>query len=217
MLAALVARIMGKTRPNYNDGSFAVVGNPRGDLSICEGLPLKTESVRQGNTWTYTIPTGSAFTYVNALPTTRGELVIYNGDAALSYVVDAAWMVDVSTAGAAQAKTLVGQIVPKVLSANIPTSAVTPFSRSGRANYGGAAIAALANTAMGQVANHWEVISTVNTPNTASVATGCYQDLYGGWIVPPGGGLALAGVASTVAGTAIIGVTVHEVLLPVIS
>jgi hypothetical protein len=220
MLAALVARVMGKSRPTYADGSYSVVANPRGDLSIVEGMPIKTEYVRQGGTWMAVIPTASAFTYVNAWPTTRGELVLYNGDSQLSYVIDSAFMVDVSSAAAAQSKALLAQLVAPGNIGTIPTAntGVLLNSRSGRLNYGGAGVLALANTAMGQVANKWESIAAApGNPNSASIGTAAYTDLYGGWIVPPKGGIAFAGLASTAAGTAIIGVTWSEILLPVVS
>ena len=221
MLAALVGRVFGKSRPAYADGNFAAVLNPRGDLAICEGLPIKTETVRQGNTWLCAIATGSAFTYVNAWPTTRAELVLFNGEAStgLSYVIDSAFMVDVTSAGAAQSKTLLAQLVPPGLIGTAPTNDATQLftSRSGRNGYGGSARRAVANTTMGQSANRWEAIGSIQVPNAATTGAAVYTDLYGGYIVPPGAGFALAGLASTAAGTAIIGVVYHEVLLPVIS
>jgi hypothetical protein len=219
MLAALVARVMGKSRPNYADGSFAPVMNPRGDISTAEGMPLKTEITRQGNTWTCCIATGSAFTYLNAWPTTRGELVLYNGDSQLSYVIDSVFMVDITSAAAAQSKSMLAQLVPPGNIGTVPTQDTTQLitSRSGRAAYGGAAIRAVANTAMGQTANRWEIVGSVTVPNTASISAAIYEDLFGGWIVPPKGGIAFAGVASTAAGTAILGCTWHEILLPIIN
>lgn len=215
MLAALVARVLGRSRPAYGDGTNSAFMNPRGDLCIAEGLPIKTEIVRMADTWTCTIATGSAFTYVNAWPTTRAELVVYNGDPVKSLVIDTAFMVDVTTAAAAQAKSLLAQIAPPgAAAAPANDTAQLIYGRTGK-SYSGNVKRAVANTAFA-LTNKWELIATVNTPNTASISTGCYVDLYGGWVIPPTAALCLAGVASTAAGTAIIGVTWHEVVLPIL-
>jgi hypothetical protein len=205
--------------PNYNEAQDAPVGmNNRGEQLIVESLPLKTELTRLGNTFSVAIATGNAFTYVNAWPTTRAELVLFNGEPSggKSYVIDSAFLVDISSAAAAQSKALLAQLVA---AATAPTDDTAQLitSRSGRAAFGaaysGKAKRALANTAMGQIANRWELLGAINNPNAASIGSGLYLDLFGGWIVPPGAGLALAGLASTAAGTAIIGVTWHEVQL----
>jgi hypothetical protein len=205
--------------PDYNEGQSGPMRiNNRGDQVMALGLPLKAEITRLGNSFSCAIATGNAFTYVNAWPTTRGELVLFNGEPSngKSYVIDSAWMVDISSAAAAQSKALLAQLV---VGATAPTDDTAQLitSRSGRAVYGatysGKAKRALANTAMGQIANRWEIIAAGRTPNTTTIGEAVYADLFGGWIVPPGAGLALAGVASTGAGTAIIGVTWHEVQL----
>jgi len=208
------------TVADYGELAQAPLGvNHRGEQLMVNCLPPKTELVRMGNTYSVAIATASAFTYVAAWPTTRAELVLHNGEpgGGKSYVIDSAWMVDFSTAAAAQAKALLGQLVA-VGTAPTDDAAQLITSRSGRAafgaTYGGRAKRALANTAGGQIANRWELLATsLGNPNTASISTGVLAELYGGWIVPPGGLLALAGVASTAAGTAIIGVTWHEVQL----
>lgn len=192
--------------------------NRRGDLLVAAGLPPKAELVRLGNTFSCQIATGSAFTYVNAWPTTRAELVIYNGEpgGGKCYVFDSAFMVDITSAAAAHAKALLAQLIPV---ATAPTDSTSQLitSRSGLAPYGasypGRAKRDVANTAAGAIANRWELIGGAINPNTASIGTPILAELYGGWIVPPGGALALAGVASTAAGTAIIGVCWHEVQL----
>ncbi len=124
-------------------------------------------------------------------------------------------MYGITTQAAAQPSTLVAQLVPIV--ATVPTDDTAQLftSRSGKANYGGKARRAVANTAAGQVANHWEVLGSVQSPMTTNLGAALFVDMFGGWIVPPGAVLALAGIAGTAAGTAIIGVTFHEVQLPV--
>jgi hypothetical protein len=205
--------------PDYNEGSTSPLGiTARGEQLMVQALPPKAELVRLGNTFSVAIATGNAFTYVAAWPTTRAELVLHNGEAGggKSYVIDSAFMVDITSAAAAQAKTLLGQLVP---SGAAPTDDTAQLftSRSGRGVYGatypGRAKRAVANTAFA-IANKWEVLASVVNPNTASIGSALVAELYGGWIVPPGGVLCLAGLASTAAGTAIIGVTWHEVQLP---
>lgn len=212
MLAALTARAFSRTRPAYGDGNFGVAQNARGDLWVAQGLPLKAELVRQGDTWTCAIATGSAFTYVNAWPTTRAELVLYNGDPNKLYVVDSAFMTDVSSAAAAHSKALLAQLAPAGTAA-APTNDTAQLitSRCGK-GYAGNAKRAVANTAFA-VANKWEAVAAAVTANTATIGTTVFAELFGGWVVPPGAALCLAGLASTAAGTAVIGVTWHEVPL----
>lgn len=200
----------------YADGDAPVSMNPRGDVCVASALPLKSELTRMGNTWTCTIATGSAFTYVNAWPTTRAELVLFNGEPSggKHYLVESAFMVDVTSAAAAQSKCLIGQLALTGIAAPTDDTAQLIYSRSGKRAYSGQAKRAVANTAF-CLANKWEILASVNgNANTASIATSCFADLYGGWIIPPGGCLGLAGVASTAAGTAIIGVSWSEVQLP---
>lgn len=194
--------------------SFA--SNNRGDHRVAQSLPPMTELARLGKTWTTKIATANAFTYVAAWPTTRAELVLYNGEAAngASYVIHTAWMYGITSMGAAQPITLIGQLVP--VAGTVPTddTAQLIVSRSGRGAYTGKAKRALANTAAGQVANQWEVLATSLVPSpTTNLGAAVLANLDGGWIVPPGGVLALAGIAGTAAGTAIIGVTWSEVVL----
>lgn len=213
-LSGLLGQVRETTVPNYADLDAKVPAiNDRGELIVSQGLPERTELVRLGNSWTCSIATANAFTYVNAWPTTRAELVIYNGDPAKSLVFDAAWMVDISSAAAAQSKALIAQLALTGIAAPTDDTAQLIYSRSGRRSYGGYVKRALANTAFA-LANKWEVLAVTNNVQAASIGAGLYTDMPSGWIVPPGGALCLAGVASTAAGTAIIGATWHEVLLP---
>lgn len=204
--------------PSYGEAQPVVPGcNARGELLVAPALTPKAQLVSQGNTFGVAIATGNAFTYVAAWPTTRAELVLHNGESGdgKCYVVDTAFMVDISSAAAAQAKTLLGQLVPSGAAPTDDTAQLIT-SRSGRSVYGatypGRAKRALANTSYA-IANKWEVLASVVNPNTASIGSAVVADM-SGWIIPPGGVLCLAGLASTAAGTAIIGVTWHEVQLP---
>jgi hypothetical protein len=197
----------GEIEQNYNN---------RGDLLVAQALPQKAELIRMGATWTCRIATASAFTYVAAWPTTRAELVLYNGESqgGKSYVIQSAWLYGVTSMAAAQPMTLIAQNVPVV--ATVPTDDTAQLinSRSGRGNYTGKAKRALANTAAGQIANLWDVLTTSLVPSpTTNLGAAIFADLMGAYIVPPGGVFALNAVAGTAAGTAIIGVTWSEVQL----
>jgi hypothetical protein len=202
---------------NYADGEAKTQITQRGDLLVAQALPAKTDLTRLGDTWTCSIATASAFTFVNAWPTTRGELVVYNGESAggKSYVIESAWMVNITSQAAAQPYCLLAQLVPVAVA---PTDDATQliYGRSGKTSYGGRAKRAVANTAAGQIANKWEIIGNAAvSPMTTNLANAIYVDLFGGWVVPPGGAIALAGVAGTAAGTAILGVTWSEVKIDV--
>jgi hypothetical protein len=202
---------------SYGDGEVPTQVNGRGELVTAAGLPPKTELARLGDTWTCSIATASAFTFVNAWPTTRGELVLYNGESAggKSYVVESAWIVNITSQAAAQPYCLLAQLVPVGVA---PTDDATQliYGRAGKTAYSGRAKRAVANTTAGQIANKWEIIGNAAvSPMTTNLGNAIYVDLYGGWVVPPGGVLALAGVAGTAAGTAILGVTWSEVKLDV--
>mgnify|MGYP007005608261 CR=1 FL=1 len=74
---------------------------------MATNITLNPSIVAQGNAWALQIATGSAFTYVNAWPTTRAELVLYNpASNTKSLIIDYAWMVDISTAAAAHCRRL---------------------------------------------------------------------------------------------------------------
>lgn len=208
-LTGLRGRVRGTGRPAYSDGDEKIPGmTPQGELLVVAGLPDLAELVRQGQTWQCAIPTSSAFTYVNAWPTTRAELVLrnsYTDDTHL--VIERAWMVDISSAAAAQSKALLAQLVSAHAAVTDDTAALIT-SRSGKSAYTGSAERDLALTTM--TANKWELVAAGVTANTATIGTGLVANMCG-WIVKPGAALGLAGVASTAAGTAIIGVVWHEV------
>src|SRR5262245_43210429 len=120
------------TPPAYGSGPAQFTLNRRGDTRFAAALPDGVEWVRIGRTWSTAIPTGSAFTYVNAWPTTRAELVVRNAysDGKTSLAFESAWMVDVTSAAAAHAKALLAQIVPGHAAVTNDTT-VLVTSRSG--------------------------------------------------------------------------------------
>lgn len=207
-------RVRGSTiadlQPGDADARLGV--NGRGDVLVANSLPCKSELIRLGNSYTCTIATGSAYTNVAGWPSTRAELVLWNGEAAggKSYVIDSAFVASISSITAASALTLIAQLAPS-LTAPTDDTAQLIVSRSGKVSYGGKAKRAVAVTTA--TANKWEVLGTVPAGASASIGLAAFADMWGGWIVPPGGALFLNAVAGTATGTSIIGVTWSEVQL----
>jgi len=201
---------------NLGQGASVIMqGNNRGDQLVALALPQRTEIARLGQLWTCRMATGSAFTYVAAWPTTRAELVLYNGEAAggKSYVIEKAWMYGITSMAAAQPLTLIGQIVP--VAGTVPTNDTAQLisSHNGKPTYTGRGKVAVANTTAGQTTNLWDVLASANMPMTTNLGAAVVADLWGQYIIPPGGVFALAGIAGTAAGTATIGLTWAEVQL----
>lgn len=211
-LGGVVRRLFGM---DYADGQCGSANiNNRGDLCVASALPPKTELARLGNTWTCAIATASAFTYVAGYPTTRAELVLFNGNAEKSLVLESAFMYGITTMAAAQPITLVAQLALLGIAAPTDDTAQLIYSRSGVRQYPGQVKRAVANTAF-MLANKWEVLGTSLVPApTTNLAASLFVEMGGGWIVPPGGAIGFAGIAGTAAGTAIIGATWSEVKLP---
>ena len=182
-------------------------------------MPEMLERARMGMMYSCATPTANAFNFVAAMPTTRAELVLYNGEpqgSGKSYVIESAWVTTIVSPAASSALTLLGQLIP---SGAAPTdnTAVLVTSRSGKPNYGGRALKAIANTAYA-IASKWEVLGTTfGGAGAAQIGTSVIADLEGGWVIPPGGLLLLNVVSGTVATAAgLIGVTWSEMLLPII-
>lgn len=197
------------SRPEYSDGQRADIGLTRGgEQSVVQGLPPYTEITRQGRTWSTMIPTGSAFTHVANMPTTRAELALYNGDSEKSYVIDSAWYLCLTSITAASGVALIYQVgYPAVLTDN---TAVLINSPSG-VEYSGRAKRALAVTTM--VANKWAMLAGGPTGAAASIGHSLFADVGGRIVLPPGATLGLNVVVGTATGTALIGVAWHEVKL----
>mgnify|MGYP001562305965 CR=1 FL=1 len=205
-----------ETFANNAGQEIQLLFNPRGDLLSSAALPPKTELVRMGKTWTMRTATASAFTYVAALPTTLAVAMLYNGEASggKSYVIDSAWLYGVTSMAASQPVALIGQLVPASTMVAPTHSATTTLisSNSGKGTYDGLAKRAInVTTAFGDL---WQVLCQGLVPSpTTNLGASLYADLFGGFIVPPGAGFGLNAVAGTAVGTAIVGLTWHEVVL----
>lgn len=201
----------GASAANYGDGANFAAMNNRGDVCVALSLPPKAELVRLGNTWDVRIASGSAFTHVAALPTTRYELALYNGDPTKSYVIDQVYHLSVSSMAAAGSIAIIGQVVSGIAALSDDTAQLIT-GRSGR-TYGGNAKRAVAGTTM--VANKWSLLATSNSGGgaTAQIGLGSLAEINGGIILKPGDTFGVNVVAGTAAGTAIMGIVWHEVNL----
>ena len=219
-LAKLVGMVRNLAVPNLSEGEPGqpLALNARGELLCAQSLPPKSALATLGNTWQVSIATGQAFTHVAAWPTTRAELLLWNGEAAggKTYIIDALWYANVATSVAAATQgTLLAQLVPV---ATAPTDDANQLivSRCGRGtNYQGKARRAVANTSYG-IASKWEVVGQFGSgSSTATIGMGCYADLFGGWLVPPGAVFLANAALGTAAGTGSLGIVWHEVQMPI--
>lgn len=210
-MTALRGRVRGSSRSSYAEGDEKPPTIEKGgEVLVADGLPPEMASARLGLKWSAAIPTGSAFTYVNAWPTTRAEIVFRNVSTDKIAVFEWAWMVNITTAAAAHSYALLAQLVSVHAAVTDDVTVLYNGRYSGETYTRSSVLEAdLALTTM--IANKWELIGGVNNVQAASVAA-CVPPtpMGGGWIVRPGGAIGFAGVASTAAGTAIIGAAWSE-------
>ena len=202
--------VVGDDAPTYVDGATSgVCINARGDMRVAQSLPSKAELARLGDSWYTTIPTGSAYTNVADMPTTRAELALYNGDAVKSYVIDSVWITSLTSITAISAVSLIYQVAS--VAALTDNTAVLISSPLGL-TYGGRAKRALAVTTM--TANKWGVLACAGAQAAVSIGSGVIAEVNGGIIVRPGYTLGINAVVGTATGTTIAGIAWHEVELP---
>ncbi len=218
---SILAQVRGAVRQFFSSANLdvqAVLGDG-GELLVSQTLPERAELVKLGKSWGACIPTGSAFTPVAAWPTTRSELILYNGESANgpSYIVERVWG-SLITGGMTGSMVLLGQLVPapSVVGATgtgIGTTATVLIHQlSGRvAAYGGNAKLHIADTLLPAVANQWFPVGN-GGPMAAAIGVGLSAEglIQGRLIIPPGAALCLNAVFGQASGTAILGVSWHE-------
>ncbi len=212
MAGTLVAgTVRGTSIPSYGDGDANMSVTSRGEQVMVHGLPSKADLVRLGDSYSCQIATASAFTHVANMPTTRSELVLYNGEPGTGkcYVIDSIWWFCLTSITAASGATLIYQVSA---SAAAPTDDATQLINSpmGRV-YGGRAKRAVATTVM--TANKWAALASQPAGAAVSIGVGLVAEVNGGIIVPPGATLGMNVVVGTAVGTALIGVAWHEAQL----
>lgn len=221
MFGLVKALVRGLVTPNYaEDDERELALNNRGDLVVAQGLPAKADIVRLGNSWHCSIATGSAFAPVAAWPTVLANLLLYNNEprGGKSLLIDQVWAVAITSIAAASSFTLLGQVVPGIITTGtqpVNDTAQLITSLSGRLNYGGNVVRCVANSSY-CVANKWDAIGAMAAAPAACIGAGLVADCYGSFIVPPGGLFGVNVVASTAAGTMCQGITWHEAQLPVL-
>lgn len=194
----------------FTAGSSPADINPRGDLIVVNAMPSKAELVRLGDSWSCQMATGSAYTNVANMPTTRAELAIYNGNTTKSVVIDAAWMLSLTSITAISAVTLIYQVASVTALTNDTAQLInSPLGKT----YAGSVTRAVAVTTM--TANKWAVLACAGAQAAVSIGSGVYAEVNGGIILRPGYTLGLNAVVGTATGTSLIGVAWHEVTLPI--
>lgn len=216
-LYGILARVRKSSVPSYADADEKIPAmNDRGELLFAPGLPDDVEIARLSETWETRIASANAFTFVAALPTTRAELALYNGEAAggKCYVIDSVWCLGITSMAAAGSVALIDQISPGVAALTDDTAQLITGS-TGKVAYGGRAKRALAVTTM--VANRWSLLNTSISGGAATAQIGLAA-----WarvrhrIIKPGDTYGVNVVAGTAAGTGIMGIKWHEIQLPVV-
>lgn len=222
MYANMFAKVRRFASDVLGDGDFKAAMNNRGDLCMAPALPLKTELVRLGGSYSAVIPLANHFTTVAALPTTRAEILLWNGEPGngRSYVIDSVWFVADTTQAAATQVALLGQIVSQTgasaqVTAPTDNATIKPLinSRNGKSTYGGKGRVAIANTSFA-IADKWEGLPGSGTAASASIGLYAFADLQGSHILPPGAVFCANAIVGTAAATsATMGIAWHEVLL----
>jgi len=197
----LISRVRGGDAGNYaeNRDTEQLHMNMIGDRIVAQGLPGKAEIVRLGNSWQVM---GAASTGLTAVPTTAGLLTLWNGEPgngnfyAIDSIAAQKVIIDVTTNDVA---TVWAQIIRPPMAA--PTDAALAIrSLNGRYSYGGRARTVATGTT---IANRWDSIGMIPNP-TAAIAGSAWatldQDVFGRYIIPPGGALSVT--ASEVTATA---------------
>ena len=199
--------------------------NGRGEALVAAAQTERSEIVRYGNSWHYSIPTGSAFTTVAAWPTTRSELNLTNMNAAggQCIVIDEVWAATIVTETAASALTIICQVSPVNLVASaavVDNTAVLARclnGKAGAANRAPGVAATIASTAYG-IASQWHVpFQNTTTPlGAVSVGQSSVAKIGGNYIIPPGATFAANVVVGTaVASAGLMGIVFHLMQLDI--
>lgn len=207
----LLGRVRGNARPSQGEGSDSAVGIlAGGEVLFANALPFKTEGVRLGDVWTCQIATGSAFTNVAGMPTTRAELALYNGEpgGGKSYIIDSIWFLSLTSITALSNATLIYQVAAAAALADDTAQLInSPLGKV----YGGRAKRAVAVTTM--IANKWAMLGAGTNAATASIGFGVLAEVNGGIVLTPGMTLGVNAVVGTATGTSLMGISWREEVL----
>lgn len=203
--------VRGKSAPSdlYTKGEGSPAINGRGDSLIALALPERSELVRHGES--YGVIAQSAVAPVVALPTTTAQLSIWNGepDGGKSYIIDSLIGMVAVSAGAATGVGFAGMLNRGRVTK--PTSDLTSIFGMAGHPYAGKAVIDLAATVVDDV---WHPIGSAVVGPASQVALPFEAQVYGQYIIPPGGMFSMAVLANTVTTITVKqGLRWHEVQL----
>ncbi len=210
--AQLQANVRTTAPELYGSGVSNVDQTPRGELLTAFGLPPKTDIVRLGNSWTLQTATGSAFTNVANMPTTLAVLGFYNAytDTTCA-VIDQIWFLSLTSITALSNVTIIYQVASVAALTNDTAQLIN--SPTGK-TYSGSMTRAINVTTM--VANKWACLAAAGCPATATIGLGCVAEVRGGIVIKPGFTLGVNAVLGTATGTSLMGISWHEMKLPLV-
>lgn len=206
-----ILKFVRKVAPGlYATGDGKPHVNSRGDALVALGLPPASELVRLGES--YGVVQAAAVAPVVALPTTTAQVSLWNGesDGGKSYVIDSVFMTVVVSAGAATGIGLAGMLNKGRVSAMTADINSSIFGLAGHA-YAGKGKVDLAATV---VDDGWHPIGNSIVGPASQIGLNIDVEVYGKYIVPPGGAFSLAALANTVTTITVkMGCRWHEVQL----
>lgn len=193
------------------------VFNSRGDLVNAQSLPERSELVRLGGSWGSQLTAAAAWTALITIPTTLANMSLQNGETVgtgKSYIIDRVWVKSVTSLAAANYLTILCQIVPPGTALVADSASKTTYSLSAKAlTYDGEARIAVASTATGCLTDRWNHLASVSLPTSTTIAAVVESNVYGRYIIPPGGNFSINAQEAVSGGTLICGVEWHEVKL----
>ncbi len=190
-----------------------------GNLAVVQGLPERSELVRQGNSWVAMPLVAQASTLLVAQPTTAFATALVNNDLSKSYIIDRVFYFGVTAMAAAQPAGMIYAIVPN--GNPIPTLTGTVLVAAGINNlngkagaYAGSAVikGAGAITALPAVtAGAWYPLGNcVVAAPTTNLGIILEAQCYGKYVIRPGASFLMNAIGGTAAGTFGMGVEWHE-------
>ena len=182
-----------------------------GNLLVAGGMPPYAELTRRGTGWSAMNTTALAALVVR--PSTLANFTLFNNEpeGGLSYIIDQAFAFNLVTTAAQARSGLWICVHPRGLVS--PTNDITARgSYSGKANYGGRAIA---DTNMTVTDNGWIPVGQTTDVEPTGVLPGSVLtwQAEGRVIVPPQCGFSTQVVSSVVGNTFTSGVSWHEIQL----
>lgn len=202
----------GARRLFTSGGNQTLDMNLGGDLLVSQGLPERSELVRNGRSFSAQMPAGSAWTLLITIPTTLANLSVQNPNTTASkvcYIIDRFWIKAVTSMASACWLTPLSQLVPAGTTLVANDATVLRTNLSGGTGVSTAQIV-MASTATGCLTDKWNHHGGANVSPTTNIAACVEVQCYGRYIVRPGASFNINAQESVSGGTAIAGVEFHE-------